>query len=182
MTSRLGQGRGTNVSEERERILGIDPGTVATGWGVVEITGGALVHLDHGTIGSSSGLGQGLRLKRIYHGLQEIFARYEPQGVSLEKVFFARNAASALKLGQARGVALLAAAQALVPVAEYYPNVVKLSVAGHGGADKAQVGRMVSRLLGVGEALSSDASDACAIAITHVVRHGLDARLALVSR
>ncbi|HEY2989992.1 MAG TPA: crossover junction endodeoxyribonuclease RuvC [Candidatus Binatia bacterium] len=177
MTSRLGQGRGTNVSEERERILGIDPGTVATGWGVVEITGGALVHLDHGTIGSSSGLGQGLRLKRIYHGLQEIFARYEPQGVSLEKVFFARNAASALKLGQARGVALLAAAERGVALHEYATAEIKLAVVGYGQASKEQVQKMVASLLGVPEPIPADAADALAAAICYLHQRAFQNRI-----
>ena len=152
-----------------ERILGIDPGTVATGWGIVEMTAGKLVHVDHGTITSSAGLPQGMRLKRIYHGLCEVIARRRPAGVSLEKVFFAQNAASALKLGQARGVALLAAAEARVPIAEYTPAEIKRAVVGFGRAEKPQVGQMVKLLLGLAAPPSPhDAADALAVAICHI--------------
>jgi crossover junction endodeoxyribonuclease RuvC len=162
---------------ERERILGIDPGTVATGWGVVEMAGGALVHVDHGTIGSSAGLGQGARLKRIYHGLQEILARYEPQGVSLEKVFFARGATSALKLGQARGVALLAAAERGVALQEYASTEIKLAVVGYGQASKEQVQKMVASLLRLAEPIPADAADALAAAICYLHQRAFNSRV-----
>ena len=151
----------------RERILGIDPGTVATGWGIVEMTAGKLVHIDHGTITSSAGLAQGMRLRRIHHGLTEVIARHRPEGVSLEKVFFAQNAASALKLGQARGVALLCAARSGIAVGEYSPTLVKKAVVGTGGADKSQVHAMVARLLAGVKIAGPDAADALAVAITH---------------
>ena len=93
------------------RIIGIDPGSVVTGWGVIEARGTALTHVGHGTIGSADARAQGDRLSCIYLGIQEAIKSYRPDGLSLERVFFARNAQSALKLGQARGVALLAAAQ-----------------------------------------------------------------------
>jgi crossover junction endodeoxyribonuclease RuvC len=162
-------------------VFGIDPGSTVTGYAVVSRTAGRYALHEAGTIRTSTSDPVADRLARIFRELQDAIARTRPDAVAIEAIFRHRSSESALKLGQARGVALLAAAQALVPVAEYYPNVVKLSVAGHGGADKAQVGRMVTRLLGIGDALSSDASDACAIAITHVVRHGLDARVAMVA-
>ena len=177
MAIRVDQGRGADLSRGRERILGIDPGTVATGWGVVEMVGGSLLHLDHGTIGSSSGLGQGSRLKRIYHGLQEILARYEPQGVSLEKVFFARNAASALKLGQARGVALLAAAERGIALHEYATAEIKLAVVGFGQASKEQVQKMVASLLRLPEPIPADAADALAAAICYLHQRAFHARV-----
>ncbi|MGH7766884.1 MAG: crossover junction endodeoxyribonuclease RuvC [Candidatus Binatia bacterium] len=186
MTRRLGQTLDADSSTKREgvhrvhrinRILGIDPGTVATGWGVVEMAGGTLVHLDHGTIGSSSAAGQGSRLKRIYHGLQEILARYEPQGVSLEKVFFARNAASALKLGQARGVAVLAAAERGVELYEYATAEIKLAVVGYGQASKEQVQKMVASILRVPEPIAADAADALAAAICYLHQRTFHARI-----
>jgi crossover junction endodeoxyribonuclease RuvC len=161
----------------RERILGIDPGTVATGWGVVEMAGGALVHVDHGTIGSPANLGQGARLKRIYHGLGEILARYQPEGVSLEKVFFAENATSALKLGQARGVALLAAAEAGVALQEYASTEIKLAVVGYGRASKEQIQKMVSQLLHLPEPIPADAADALAAAICYLHQRTFNVRL-----
>ena len=93
------------------RILGIDPGSLVTGWGIVESVGNSVSHVACGTIATVSTQAQGARLSRIYRGIQQIIARYHPDGVSLEKVFFARNPQSTLKLGQARGVALLAAAE-----------------------------------------------------------------------
>jgi crossover junction endodeoxyribonuclease RuvC len=160
-------------------VFGIDPGSTVTGYAVVSRAAGRYALHEAGTIRTAAGDPIGDRLAKIFRDLQDAIARTRPDAVAIEAIFRHRSSESALKLGQARGVALLVAAQALLPVAEYYPNVVKLSVAGHGGADKAQVGRMVSRLLGTRETLPSDASDACAIAITHVVRHGLDARVAL---
>ena len=177
MGIRLDQSRSVDLSQGRERIMGIDPGTVATGWGVVEMVGSSLLHLDHGTIGSSSGLGQGGKLKRIYHGLQEILARYEPQGVSLEKVFFARNAGSALKLGQARGVAVLAAAERGIAVHEYASAEIKLAVVGYGQASKEQVQKMVASLLHLPEPIAADAADALAAAICYLHQRAFHARV-----
>src|SRR6516162_3131540 len=91
------------------RVLGIDPGSLVTGWGVVQAVGGSLGHVACGTIATAGSRGQGIRLSRIYRGIQQIIVRYQPSEVSLEKVFFAHNAQSALKLGQARGLARLAA-------------------------------------------------------------------------
>jgi len=180
MTRRLGQTLDADSSHEYERahrILGIDPGTVATGWGVIEMTAGSLVHLDHGTIASSSSAAQGSRLKRIYHGLQEILARYEPQGVSLEKVFFAQNAASALKLGQARGVAVLAAAERGVELYEYATAEIKLAVVGYGQASKEQVQKMVASILRVPEPIPADAADALAAAICYLHQRAFHSRI-----
>ncbi|MEK7341702.1 MAG: crossover junction endodeoxyribonuclease RuvC [Candidatus Binatota bacterium] len=160
-----------------QRILGIDPGTVATGWGVVEMAGGALVHLAHGTIGSSASHSQGSRLCRIYHGLQEVLARYEPHGVSLEKVFFARNPQSALKLGQARGIALLAAAETGIEIREYSSAEIKLSVVGYGQATKEQVQKMVASLLHLSGKISGDAADALAAAICYLHQSSFHARV-----
>jgi crossover junction endodeoxyribonuclease RuvC len=168
MRVRLGRGRGERAPKNAQRILGVDPGTVVTGWGVVEMAGGSLVHVAHGTITTSGNVGQGKRLGRIYHALSEVFQRYEPEAVSLEKVFFARNAQSALKLGQARGVVLLAAAERGLPLHEYASTEIKQAVAGYGRAAKEQVGIMVASLLRVVGEVPTDAADALAAAICHL--------------
>lgn len=177
MGLRTVQQPGVELSQGRERILGIDPGTVATGWGIVEMAGSSLFHVDHGTIGSSSSMGQGERLKRIYNGLQEILARYRPQGISLERVFFARNAESALKLGQARGIALLSAAEGGIAVHEYASAEIKLAVVGYGQASKEQVQKMVASLLHLPEPIPADAADALAAAICHLHQRAFHARV-----
>jgi len=152
------------------RIIGIDPGTVVTGWGVIEAHGSALTHLGHGTIATAGALGQEDRLSLIYRGIEEVIQSYGPHGLSLERVFFARNAQSALKLGQARGVALLAAAHSGIAVHEYAASEIKLAVVGYGQATKEQVQRMVSSLLQLPGKMAWDASDALAAAICHL--HG----------
>ncbi|MFQ5903502.1 MAG: crossover junction endodeoxyribonuclease RuvC [Candidatus Binatia bacterium] len=177
MGIRLGRDRDAGPSQGSQRILGIDPGTIITGWGVVETVGGALVHLAHGTIGASGGHGQGDRLSRIYRGLQEVLNRYEPQGVSLEKVFFARNAESALKLGQARGVALLAAAENDISIHEYTSAEIKLAVVGYGRATKEQVQKMVASLLHLSGRIPGDAADALAAAICYLHQRTFHARV-----
>lgn len=177
MGIRLGHDHGAGGSQGSQRVLGIDPGTIVTGWGVVEMAGGSLFHLAHGTIGSPGGQGQGSRLSRIYRGLQEVLTRFEPQGISLEKVFFARNAQSTLKLGQARGVALLAAAENDIAVHEYASAEIKLAVVGYGQATKEQVQRMVASLLHLPGRIPGDAADALAAAICHLHQRAFHARV-----
>lgn len=157
-----------NVSLKPRRILGIDPGSIVTGWGVVEAAGNSLRHIAHGTITSGAAAGQGARLKTIYQGVEQTLSAYSPDGVSLERVFFARNAQSALKLGQARGVALLAAAQHHTIVHEYSAAEIKVAVVGYGQASKEQVQIMVAALLGIPAKLAADAADALAAAICHL--------------
>ena len=161
-----------------ERTLGIDPGTVHTGWGIIELQGGSLLHVAHGTIGSAANQGQGARLSRIYHGLQEVLLRYRPKTISLEKVFFARNAQSALKLGQARGVALLAAAENDIDLQEYTPVVIKQAVVGYGHASKLQMQKMVGSLLHLSNPISTDAADALAAAICYLHQRSFQSRVA----
>ena len=158
-------------------IIGIDPGTVVTGWGVVEAVGSSLSYIAHGTIATAGTRGQGDRLSLIYRGIQEVIKSYEPDGVSLEQVFFARNAQSALKLGQARGVALLAAAHNRVAVHEYAAAEIKVAVVGYGRATKEQVQRMVGSLLKVTGKIPTDAADALAVAICHLHRQSFQARI-----
>jgi crossover junction endodeoxyribonuclease RuvC len=161
----------------REIVLGIDPGSIVTGWGLIEIEGNRLCHVAHGTIGVSAALGQSARLSQIYRGIQDIVQQYQPAAVSLEKVFFSRNVQSALKLGQARGMALLAAAQNHIDVSEYSAAEIKVAVVGYGRATKEQVQRMVTALLCLRGAMRADAADALAAAICHVHRATFQTRV-----
>jgi len=157
------------VSELKEgRVLGVDPGTINTGWGIAELHGTSLLHVAHGTISMQAGLTHGLRLSRIFRGLNEVISRFQPGMISVEKVFFARNAQSALKLGQARGVALLAAVECQLEVYEYNSVAIKQAVVGYGHASKLQVQKMVASLLNIPSSLSNDAADALAAAICHL--------------
>jgi crossover junction endodeoxyribonuclease RuvC len=165
------------TTEQPRRIVGIDPGTVTTGWGVVEAVGGSINHVAHGTIPASNGQGQAARLSRIYRGLRDVIEDYEPGGVSLERVFFAHNAQSALKLGQARGVALLAAAERNVAVHEYASTEIKMAVVGYGQATKEQVQKMVALLLHLSAKIAADAADALAAAICHLHRDTFQSRV-----
>ena len=159
-------------------ILGIDPGTMATGWGVVQVVGNALRHMGHGTINSSSAESQARRLHRIYNELSKVVREFRPDGVSLEKVFFALNVQSALKLGQARGIALLAAAEQDVEVHEYSAMEIKSAVVGYGHATKQQVQMMIGSLLKVSGRVPTDAADALAAAICHLNRQTFESRVA----
>jgi len=150
------------------RVLGVDPGSVVCGYGVLEEVGGRLVHVDNGCIAPGRKGSFNDRLKDIYDGLSEMIERFGPDEVALEDSFFSRNVKSAIKLGQARGVCILAALNAGLPVAEYPPMEVKQSVTGYGRADKSQVSKMVMTLLSLPEVAAEDASDALAVAICHL--------------
>lgn len=151
------------------RVLGLDPGLTCAGYGVVDYAGGRLVVVDHGTVRSPPG-DIGPRLLRLYETVREVVSRLSPEAVAVERVLFNANARTAMSVGQAAGVALLAAAQAGCEVAEYTPSEVKIAVAGYGAASKDQVQRMVARLLGLPKPPPPDAADALALAITHL--HG----------
>lgn len=159
------------------RILGIDPGSRITGYGLIEQHGNRLRHLDNGALLTRSEASLAERLKIIYDGLQQAIATYRPDAVAIEQIFLAKNALSALKLGHARGAALLAAVHAGLPIAEYTPMQVKGAVVGYGRADKQQVQQMVKALLGLPEIAQEDASDALAVAICHAHSAPLSARL-----
>lgn len=150
------------------RVLGIDPGSRFMGYGVVEERRGRLVHVGHGVIKVDPDDPLELRLKELYDSLLTALKLYKPQAVAVEGVFTFRNARSALILGHARGVALLAAAQAGLPVHEYAPARVKRSVGAGGSADKDAVGRMVCTFLELEEIERADASDALAVALCHL--------------
>ncbi len=147
-------------------VLGIDPGTAALGWGVIDRTGANLRLIDVGCLETSSALGLPERLLAIHRFLGELIARHDPEIVAVERLFFSRNAQTAFAVGQARGVVLLAAAESSRTVREATPNEVKLAVTGSGSADKEQVGRMVAVCLGLREVpRPDDAADALAVAI-----------------
>ncbi|MEO7295299.1 MAG: crossover junction endodeoxyribonuclease RuvC [Candidatus Limnocylindria bacterium] len=146
--------------------LGIDPGTAVCGFGVVELRDGAVRLIDAGCIRTPSEATDAERLRQLHGGLRTLIGEHQPQRVGIERLFFQRNVQTAMTVGQARGVALLAAAEANVPIDEPTPNEVKQTICGNGAADKAQVASMVQRLLGVSLAgVPDDATDALAIAI-----------------
>jgi crossover junction endodeoxyribonuclease RuvC len=154
-------------SEGRARILGIDPGSQITGFGVVERVAGKVVHVAHGTVRSGPDSSLAARLDRLYCALREIIETHAPDAASVEQVFVARSARSALVLGQARGVALAALGAAGLAVHEYAPARIKQSVAGNGRAAKAQIQRVVRRQLALRATPAADAADALAAAICH---------------
>lgn len=147
-------------------ILGIDPGSRVTGYGLVAVEGIRHRHTDSGCIRLPA-LGFPERLRIIFESLRAVIERFEPQEVAIEQVFVNRNAASALKLGQARGAAICAAVTSGLPVSEYTPAAVKKAVVGGGRAEKAQVQYMIRLLLGLPESPPADAADALAVAICH---------------
>jgi crossover junction endodeoxyribonuclease RuvC len=147
-------------------VLGVDPGTLHTGWGVVRRAGPRLVGVDAGVIHASRDAPLAERLLLIYRGLSEVIERHGPTCMAVEDVF-SKHARSALILGQARGVVLLAGANAALEVSTYAPALVKRSVAGNGQAPKDQLARIVGAMLGWSTLPAVDATDALAIAITH---------------
>ena len=147
-------------------VLGIDPGTAALGWGIVDRTGGSLRLVDAGCLETSADLGLPERLLAIHRFLGELIARHDPSIVAVERLFFSRNAQTAFAVGQARGVVLLAAAETGRIVREATPSEVKTAVTGSGTADKEQVGRMVAVVLGLdAPPRPDDTADALAVAI-----------------
>ena len=148
------------------RTIGIDPGTAIMGWGVVDEAGGALKLVEFGALTTPAGMAAPDRLVKLYGGLQDILRRHRPDAAAIEELFFGKNVNTAITVGQARGVALLALAQAGIPIHEYKPTAVKQAVAGYGGADKKQMQEMVRITLGLPAIPKpDDAGDAVAIAI-----------------
>ncbi len=165
------------------RIVGIDPGLRRTGWGVIELAGNLLTFVAAGSVTSDADDDLARRLVSLHVGLTEIMQRFAPAEAAVEQTFVNRDASATLKLGQARGIAMLVPAQAGLPVAEYAPNAVKKAVVGAGHAEKAQIRLMVKVLLPRATFDSHDAADALAIAITHAHHRGsLASRLAAAAR
>lgn len=154
------------------RILGLDPGLRTTGWGVIESHGNRLIYIAHGTVTSRATDELGQRIRSLYQGLTTIIDQYQPHEAAVEETFVNKNPASTLKLGMARGVVLLAPANAGLAVGEYSANRVKKSVVGVGHADKTQVALMVQRLLSGCVPVDNDAADALAVAICHAHYRG----------
>lgn len=148
-------------------VLGIDPGSRITGYGIINVLGARLDYISSGTIRIPDGLPLPERLKIIFNSVNEIIETHMPQEFAIEQVFMAKSAGSALKLGQARGAAIVAAVSHDLPVAEYEARKVKQAVVGTGAADKTQVQHMVKTLLKLPAAPSEDAADALAVAICH---------------
>lgn len=149
------------------RILGIDPGSRSTGYGVIDAAAGGPVLVACGCIRAETGTFPG-RLKQIYDGVYEVARQYRPDELAIEQVFMHKNADSALKLGQARGAAICGVLAAGIPVYEYAAREVKQALVGKGGADKSQVQHMVKVLLGLSGLLQADAGDALGVALCHL--------------
>lgn len=160
------------------RVVGLDPGLRRTGWGVIEADGSRLRHIANGEVRSDESLDLAARLAQIHAGLVAVLEEFEPTEAAVEETFVNRNPVSTLKLGQARGVALLVPAQAGIPVHEYAANRIKKAVVGVGHADKAQIGMMVGTLLPGVALAGADAADALAVAICHAHWSGGRARIA----
>jgi crossover junction endodeoxyribonuclease RuvC len=164
-------GREGTTGHEPLIVLGIDPGTLVTGYGVVARRNGMLTLVACGAIKNPSDQTMSLRLKKIFDNLQKLIATFHPDECAIESAFYGKNAQSALKLGHARGVAMLAAVQQQIPMSEYSPREVKKSVVGNGAASKEQVQYMVRSLLHLPNSrMVHDASDAVAIALCHLNR------------
>lgn len=159
------------------RILGLDPGLSRMGWGMIALEGTRLCHVEHGTISTRPSMGLGQRLMILHRELSAVLERLSPQALAVEQAFVARDPSAALKLGQARAVALLAGAQAGLELAEYSPNQIKKCVVGVGHAGKEQVQFMVRRLLPACRVTQADAADALAAAIAHAHLAGTRARI-----
>jgi crossover junction endodeoxyribonuclease RuvC len=148
------------------RVLGIDPGTVATGWGIIDEAGNSLRYVTGGVLRARGSLAS--RLNVIFEGIRQVLVEHRPACVGLEKTFVGENVQSAFRLGEARGVILLASEMAGVRVVEYAPAEVKVAVAGQGRATKDQMQLMVRRLLGISNDLAPDEADALGVAICHL--------------
>lgn len=164
------------------RLLGLDPGLRRTGWGIIDVTDNRLSHIANGSVTSRTEDPLAERLRQIHAGLGEVIAEYRPTGAAIEETFVNKNPASTLKLGQVRGVVMLAASLANLAVAEYAPNAIKKAVVGTGHADKDQIHAMIGRLL-PGTALDSpDAADALAVAVCHAHLAATTTRIAALAQ
>jgi crossover junction endodeoxyribonuclease RuvC len=161
------------------RILGLDPGLSAMGWGVIAVSGSKLTHIAHGVIATKPAIGLGARLMELHRVLGSVIVEHAPAAIAVEQAFVAKDPSAALKIGHARAVALLAAAQAGLEIAEYAPNQIKKCVVGAGHAGKEQVQFMVKRLLPACGVTKADAADALAAAIAHA--HLSTTRLRIVA-
>lgn len=155
------------------RVFGIDPGSNITGYGIVEVKGSTTSHIENGGIHLPSSLQLPEKLSQIYRDISLLIEKFQPNAVAIENIFVAKNVASTMKLGQVRGVAILAATNAGIPITEYTPTQVKQALTGHGRAPKEQIQQMVKTMLKLPDIAFEDASDALAIALCHCQSHGL---------
>jgi crossover junction endodeoxyribonuclease RuvC len=159
------------------RIIGIDPGTARLGFGIID-AGDGYAAVDYGTIETSAKVAMAQRLLELYEALTHLITTHSPESMAIEQLFFSRNVTTAITVGQARGVALLAAAQAGIPVTEYTPAEVKQAISGYGNADKQQVQFMVQLLLELDTVpYPDDAADALAVALCHGQSHAFQHRV-----
>lgn len=148
------------------RVMGIDPGSIVTGYGIIDTEHGKLCHVEHGEIIARKNR-KGSHLISIYEGLSTVIARTRPEAMAVEEVFYGKNVKSLIKQGEARGAAILSGAKHGLPLYEYSPLAVKQAVVGYGRAEKKQVQNMVKALLNLAELPATDAADALAVAICH---------------
>ncbi|MBI4329256.1 MAG: crossover junction endodeoxyribonuclease RuvC [Chloroflexi bacterium] len=164
------------------RVLGIDPGTVVMGYGVLDLLADEVSLVESGVLRASPRLPLPQRLLHLQQGLDALLDRLVPEAVAVERPFVARNVRSAFAIGEARGIALLAAAKRGLPIAEYPPARVRSEVSGYGGSDKAQVARVLGLQLGVSlEGSRLDATDALAVALCHILQSRREAQMSLGS-
>jgi len=149
------------------RILGIDPGLRRTGWGVIDVDGNRLIHIACGSVITNDKADVATRLVAIHDGLVRVVEEFQPEEAAVEATFVNKDASATLKLGQARGIALLVPARAGLAVSEYAPNLVKKTIVGAGHGEKAQIRMMIGVLLPKADPQTEDAADALAIAVTH---------------
>ena len=169
---------GGRAGEARLKILGLDPGLGTTGWGLIQADGNRLAHIVNGQIKTNTSAPLPQRLASLAEQLEAVITEHRPDGAGVEEVFVNANPQSTLKLGQARGVAIMIAARAGIDVGEYAARLVKKAVVGTGGAEKAQVHAMVARLLPGAKIAGPDAADALAVAITHAHHLATSRRIA----
>ncbi|HLB59617.1 MAG TPA: crossover junction endodeoxyribonuclease RuvC [Bdellovibrionota bacterium] len=150
------------------RVLGVDPGSRVTGWGIIRREGNRIIHEVHGTIPLNPDDPFPIRLKILFERLKEVIVTHQPQTLSLEKIFVAHNASSALKLGQARGVVMAVGAIQNLEIFEYSPTEIKQALVGYGHATKIQMQKMIKTILGLPELPKPDAADALAVGICHL--------------
>ena len=165
------------------RILGIDPGSQRTGIGIIDADAtGHARHVWHGALELLGNENFNLRLKQIFDDLSALIDEWRPHEVAIERVFMAKNADSALKLGQARGAAICAVVSKGIEVAEYAPRAIKQAIVGGGGSEKSQVQHMVGVLLTLSGKLQADAADALAVALTHAHTRAMSARIGIPAK
>ncbi|MCZ6601492.1 MAG: crossover junction endodeoxyribonuclease RuvC [Planctomycetota bacterium] len=174
--------RGTNGGPDSLRIVGIDPGTQIIGFALLEKKGSQVQFVEAGVIRAPRGAHIAARLRKIYEGLLEVIRRTEPDVVVVEQAFFGKSVRDALRIGEGRGIALLAAGTFNLPVAEYAPAQVKKAATGNGRARKSQVQDMVRRMLDLKEIPPPDAADAIAIALCHCHRSALNERIGVEAK